>query len=101
MKQIITTECTRTAIFQLLWPQAISKLAQRERERERERAYTIIYHTMYLFSSRSNNVSNNMVAIVNRQSPRLFSVVYEAKGMNVCTHVPRTCVHKQSKKLRV
>ena len=52
MKQIIATECTRTAIFQFLWPLDISKLI--------ERAYTIIYHIMYLFFSRSNYVSNNM-----------------------------------------
>ena len=24
-----------------------------------------------------------------------FSVVYEAKGMKLCTQVPKTCVHKR------
>ena len=30
LKQIITTECTETTIFQLLWPLDISKLLERE-----------------------------------------------------------------------
>ena len=30
LKQIITSECTKTAIFQLLWPLDTSKLVERE-----------------------------------------------------------------------
>ena len=30
LKEIITTECTKTAIFQLLWPLDVSKLVERE-----------------------------------------------------------------------
>ena len=30
LQQIITTECTKLAIFQLLWPLGISKLVERE-----------------------------------------------------------------------
>ena len=39
LKQIITTECTKAAIFQLLRPPRHLKIG-------RERAYTIIYHKM-------------------------------------------------------
>ena len=52
LKQIISTECTKTVIFQLLWPLDNSKLV------ERESLYN--NHTVYLFLSRSNYIGNNM-----------------------------------------
>ena len=53
VKQIISIECTKTVIFQLLPPLDISKFGK-------ERAYTMIYHKMNLYLSRSNYISNNM-----------------------------------------
>ena len=50
----LKAECTKTAIFQLLWPLDISKLVGRER------AYTIIYYRIDLFFSRRNYVGNNL-----------------------------------------
>ena len=43
----ITTECKKTAIFQLFWSLDISKLVERE-------LYTVIYHRIDLFLNRSN-----------------------------------------------
>ena len=54
LKDIITIECTKTVIVQLVRLLGISKFA------ERERAYTMIYHKMKLFLCRSNYVSNNI-----------------------------------------
>ena len=48
LKEIITIECTKTVIFQLLRPLDISKLAKIEL------INTMIYHKMNLFLSRSN-----------------------------------------------
>ena len=44
----------------MVQPVNISKLVERERERERERYYTISYHKMDSFLSRSNPSGNNM-----------------------------------------
>ena len=54
LKQIITIECTKTVIIQLLRP------SPRYLKIGKERAYTMIYHKVDLFLSRSNYVSNNM-----------------------------------------
>ena len=67
LKQIITTECTKTAIFQLLWPLDISKLVERERERERERAYTIIYYKMDSFLSKAITLAIIWLEIVKKR----------------------------------
>ena len=53
LKEIITTECTKTVIFQLL-------RAPRHLKIGKERTYTMIYHKVNLFLSRGNYVSNNM-----------------------------------------
>ena len=52
LKQVITTECTKTAISELLWLLDISKIG-------RSRAYTIICHKMDLFLRRGNNIARN------------------------------------------
>ena len=52
LKQIITIECTKTYIS--------ASTAPKHLKIGKERAYTMIYHKMDLFLSRTNYVSNNI-----------------------------------------
>ena len=78
LKQNITIECTKTAIFQLLWPVDFSK-----------RAYTIVCHKMDLLLSRSNTSAILWLGSVKKRynvdCDKVYpsSLPYEADPVNI------------------